>query len=50
MEELGHVDHFEFKLVILERPNTIVKWQNSNNCIFDLKKLVLTLKELNIVN
>eukprot|EP00347_Sterkiella_histriomuscorum_P000766 403374583 len=41
-------DHFEYKFVITDEEGNARQWQNGMNMIFDLKKLQLTLKELNV--
>jgi hypothetical protein len=42
-------DFFEYKFIVKDATcNTVQQWQVGSNVVFDLKKLVLTLKELNI--
>ncbi|TNV76431.1 hypothetical protein FGO68_gene1323 [Halteria grandinella] len=49
VEELAE-DYFEYKFIIRESQNTenIISWQPGGNCIFDIKKLSLVIKQLNL--
>ena len=46
-EELNE-DFFEYKL-FLKNGDSVVRWQNGSNNVFNLKKLKLIIKELNVL-
>ena len=39
-------DYFEYKFVIRDSQGPFVRWQQGENNIFDLKRLLLTVKQL----
>ncbi|CDW72078.1 starch binding domain-containing protein [Stylonychia lemnae] len=49
LESLNNEDFFEYKFVETDEHGHVKKWQGGNNISFDLNKLNLIIKELNII-